>query len=273
MEHTLHTLRSRLIELKVKNELYWMNRRWPALKVFSKDSMNGFFWVRKSTHGWVLGDQDIYLVRDSSNIADVCAAWLSERNSHCSVSVSPGVKLEATWWNDEWSAEQEMWESVGWQKLFELENTMYCDQWEPILPIGNDFLSELSPSRSWDFSYMYDQDMIDYELHSAQLNLVSLQTLRDCLAKTEELLALDWNHDCYRLLPDASLRVGDLELWPIPVFPSGDIHAFVARDFRRGIACNPNGVITAFGDRIPQVFTTELTKSFLEPKLLSSNVS
>jgi hypothetical protein len=101
---------------------------------------------------------------------------------------------------------------------------------------------EPEPSVTWDLSPGgLDRSSAEFRLgpyavDEAQVAGISLQGLRDCVEPDEWVWALHWQHQSYRFWPH---RVGEDQGWPVPVFPKGDYHLFLAQDFRFGTLGHP----------------------------------
>lgn len=105
-----------------------------------------------------------------------------------------------------------------------------------------------SPFIKYDISDRYTEDLIrDFEEKS-------VNAFQQCTKPEELIYALDWQHDCY--LVDARLefprhfswRVDNGD-WIISIYPDGDYHFFLARDFSWGILGHPwEQTITIYGE-------------------------
>jgi hypothetical protein len=62
-----------------------------------------------------------------------------------------------------------------------------------------------------------------------------LAALAGCTPPDGALLALDWQHDSYRVWPH---RAGD-DGWPLSVYPNGDYYSFLAEDLSFGTFGHP----------------------------------
>lgn len=77
------------------------------------------------------------------------------------------------------------------------------------------------------------------------------------LAEDEDLVALDWQHECFRYSPSAQ-AVSD-EPWRITVAPDGDYYAHMTRDLRWGTFGHPwQQTLTIWGDDLIDSLGAEL---------------
>lgn len=101
---------------------------------------------------------------------------------------------------------------------------------------------EPAPSTTWDLaSGDVDRDSAEFRLSPYSVKeddvaRLALQALRACVRPDEWVWALHWQHQSYRFWPH---RMGQSEPWPVPVFPKGDYHLFLAQDFRFGTLGHP----------------------------------
>ncbi len=269
MTRTHETLSAKLNEAGIINEFFRLNKRWVALRVFYRAPDRApWFWVRHSSLGWSLGDVDVYRVPAWQDVLDVCISRALGGEPHGREVSSADLDGQSSWTREEFAAEERIWESVGWRQIDEPASTMICDAFEKRFGYPSDRFLAPEPSAAWDFSCLYDCDLCALERSSAQLNLAGLLSLRECLSENESLIALDWNHVSYELASRTVLETGDLEKWPITVFPEGDYHIFVARDFRLGIVSDPSGMVCAFGDQMPQAMALKLDETTLKTKII-----
>ncbi|WP_410580414.1 DUF2716 domain-containing protein [Amycolatopsis sp. lyj-108] len=69
----------------------------------------------------------------------------------------------------------------------------------------------------------------------------------------DELYALDWHHESYRLATTA-------KDWPLSPFPDGDYHIYLTPDFRLGTFGHPwEYTICVFGEELVTAISAELT--------------
>jgi hypothetical protein len=74
-----------------------------------------------------------------------------------------------------------------------------------------------------------------------------LTALAGCMPPDGSLLALDWQHDSYRVWPH---RAGD-DGWPLSVYPNGDYYVFLAEDLSFGTFGHPwERSLCVFGARL-----------------------
>jgi hypothetical protein len=77
-----------------------------------------------------------------------------------------------------------------------------------------------------------------------------VDALRSCCHDGEHILALDWQHSCYRFNPTSAFKYRSELDWPIPALPNGDYYIFLACDFRFGWFGHPwEQTICIFGER------------------------
>ena len=261
MTHAYEVLSARLEQAGVASEIFRMNSRWVAIRVFYRTpGRTPWFWVRHSSLGWSIGDTNVERVASSQDVLESCVARALGKGHPDKDAGSVNLDSQSLWTQEEFAAEERVWKSVGWKALDESASTMICDAFEKEFAYPSERFLAPEPSATWDFSYLYDYDFIAYERSSAQLNLAGLTCLRACLGKSDSLIALDWNHTSYELGNNASLKRGDLEEWPISIFSGGDYHIFVAADFRLGVVSDPSGVVCAFGDQMPQKMALEVNR-------------
>lgn len=82
----------------------------------------------------------------------------------------------------------------------------------------------------------------------------------------DALYALDWQHTWYRVAPHQHPDGLPPLAWPVPVFPDGDYHIFLADDFRFGVFGHPwEQTMCAFGDALLEALAIERPQLFSRP--------
>jgi hypothetical protein len=114
--------------------------------------------------------------------------------------------------------------------------------WPSTYPNAWPGFREPEPSLTWDLSSGdADRSSAEFRLgpdavKEDDVAKLALQALRDCVQPDEWVWALHWQHQSFRFWPH---RMDDAGRWPVPVFPRGDYHLFLAQDFRFGTLGHP----------------------------------
>jgi len=263
MDPAYRTIQRSLFDLNIHTELWRPNGRWFAIKVYYSPASDppAFFSVLHTRRGWFLSAGTNYLIPNEDDVVDLCGALVAGPSSLKSVVDKFRLQKQVTWFRDESAAEADLWQAVGWRKQSDSENESAWKSVNRHLMFPGDEVSLARPFATWDLSVIYDFDWNGHDQASIRLNEAGLLSFRQCLAADEELIALNWNHSGYSLASNASLQTGDTELWPISIFSDGDYHAFVSGDLRCGILSQPDGKLTVFGGRLPEVMALQLANA------------
>jgi len=113
---------------------------------------------------------------------------------------------------------------------------------------------EPAPSVAWDLSAGgYDRASAEFRLgpYAADEHDVArsvLRALRETTAEDDWLWVLHWQHQSYKFWPH---RMSENDPWPVPVFPRGDYHLFLAADFSYGTLGHPwERTLCVFGGKL-----------------------
>lgn len=165
-------------------------------------------------------------------------------------------------------------QQVGWRQLSPVEETQLEAQLRIRYPLGNSQPPE--PHATWDISVIYASESNYTELET-DLNLRMLEALRECTEPTEEIYAIDWQHDWYSFNPHTLRSGGAPYEWAVPILPDGDFYQFIPNDYRFGVYGFPqtNSIVicgheflAAVHSNPPKVFSRRLTdcRSHVPPK-------
>ncbi|MBX0356806.1 DUF2716 domain-containing protein [Halobacillus sp. Nhm2S1] len=139
----------------------------------------------------------------------------------------------------------------NWQAL---SSKSYEEVWRRI-----DQEFKFQPSVSEFPSFHLPSPFVTYDVsayYGASINLnvyrdleeKSLQMFQELVPKDEFLLALEWQHEGYRVNPHLNFPKNEWKEWIIPVFPDGDYYFFIEKDFNWGILGHPwEGSISLYG--------------------------
>ncbi|MFD3446716.1 DUF2716 domain-containing protein [Microbacteriaceae bacterium 4G12] len=161
----------------------------------------------------------------------------------------------------------------------ELSKKEYKNVWDKIYnefnfkPSISQFPSFTIPSSyiTYDVSIMpEDLNVID-NLYN-ELEEKSLIAFQEITQKNEYIYALNWQHACYWINLNLEFPRDEDGEWTIPIFPDGDYHFFIQKDFQWGYLGHPwEKTITVFGDELisavdkhrPKVFKNVIRKSYI----------
>jgi hypothetical protein len=124
------------------------------------------------------------------------------------------------------AAEDAAWAAV--QELFAFPRWYWLD--------GESTIREPSPCLTLDLEPLFES-RVAYAGGRAAVNGLALYAWTTILPPGERLLALDWQHLCYRWQPHEHAVLG--AEWLIEPFPEGDFHVFLTEDFAAGTFGDP----------------------------------
>jgi hypothetical protein len=107
-----------------------------------------------------------------------------------------------------------------------------------------------------DLSPIYDSSGARFAAGFDAVNAAALRAFV-WLAENDELVALDWQHECFRYSP-AAQALSD-QPWRITVAPDGDYYAHMTQDLRWGTFGHPwQQTLTIWGDDLIESLGTDL---------------
>lgn len=117
-------------------------------------------------------------------------------------------------------------------------------------------IREPRPSVTYDVSHALAGGEVAPAL--ADLNMEAFTLFKACLQPGRRLLALDWQHPCYRFDPFGRFEFSETYHRMIPVLPDGDYFIFLADDFSFGTFGHPwEQTICVLGQRLIDVVERE----------------
>lgn len=127
---------------------------------------------------------------------------------------------------------------LSWQKLekedrhriwdrfykdFHFRPSVYSKDWPSIH-------SQL-PSLKFDIMECYREGYNEDNL--LVLEDIAQSIFQSITKETDQMLALDWQHECFRFSPHQEIpRDPDFDEWLVPVLPNGDYYIFLTEDFK-----------------------------------------
>lgn len=161
----------------------------------------------------------------------------------------------------------------AWRELPETEESQVWDRFDRRFdfdPRRRPAIMEPAPSTTYAIGRIYSPDQSRRHSLEVDLNLKTLDALRQCTGRQERLYALDWQHPCYSLYPHCPFAAEDVDAWKVPVLPDGDYYIFLAEDFRFGLIGHPweqticvfgQELLDAFALALPLIFDTVIRKN------------
>ena len=132
---------------------------------------------------------------------------------------------------------------------FTFRPSVNADQWPGI--------AEPADSRTYAVGWAYG-DEGEYTRLTMDLCEKLHAALRRCVASNEAIWVLDWQHPAYRFSPHEPFRYASEDDWPVPAFPNGDYHIFLAPDLRFGVFGHPwEQTICVFGRTLLEAFDAD----------------
>lgn len=109
---------------------------------------------------------------------------------------------------------------------------------------------EPTDSETYSVGHVYGEPE-RYRMLTSDLSERLVDALRWCCDDGEHILALEWQHLCYRFDPKSAFKYRSERDWPMPALPNGDYCIFLASDFRFGWFGHPwEQTICIFGGRL-----------------------
>lgn len=127
---------------------------------------------------------------------------------------------------------------------------------------AEDWPGILEPRPYRTFSVNRFWDAPEREGLAADLESKAARMLQTCMAPTDRLYALDWQHSCYWLTPH--LLVAGVP-WTVPAYPDGDYYMFFSEDLDIGWFGHPwEQSICVFGSRLLRALDANKPALFTE---------
>lgn len=154
---------------------------------------------------------------------------------------------------------------LGWRKLTNDEESRIEKRLRSHFPFGQPHPP--IPHRVWDVAAITVSEAEYCNLES-ELNLRMLESIRQCTAHAEIVLAINWQHTWYNFKPHDFQTEGSPYDWAVEVLPELNNNFFTAEDFRFGIYGDPEtNTVTIYGDTLLDTIALNL------PTFLSVRIS
>ena len=169
--------------------------------------------------------------------------------------------IEQTTWHQQEGEEQRLvWEESGWFVLSQSEETQAWGRFNDLL-LGSDGDLRLPLSTStWGLPDLSDETVEESSKTEGLLTVAVFDALRHCTREGQHVLALDWDHPCYRFLPHLGVRMSYRDFWAVPIWPRGGAYYFVAPGFEYGVLASHAGKLHIFGQELADASHDAVTK-------------
>ncbi|TQF74118.1 DUF2716 domain-containing protein [Rhodococcus spelaei] len=123
-----------------------------------------------------------------------------------------------------------------------------------------DFPGIAEPVPSITFKLAKNPTKSAYRDNFNRINMEALQSFQSIVPAGREMIALDWQHPCFRFMPSAVESSNEID-WKIPVYPNGDYYIFVTESLNEGTFGHPwEHSICVFGSQLVDELGSRLGK-------------
>jgi len=138
------------------------------------------------------------------------------------------------------------WKECGWFDLPPVEEAQVWGRFKDHILGPSGDLNPPAPVMTW---VIPDRSDVSNNAEGLLTQAV-FDALRGCAAEGQYVLALDWEHPCYRFFPHHGNRTPYRDYWAIPVWPRGGSYYFLAPDFEYGVLASHSGQLYIFGQTL-----------------------
>lgn len=249
---------------------------WEELGASALCPSHGRFWIHGRRRGWFLGVSGPrrYLIPNRDSVQTItlnlATAMREGRGKEALAGIIQEFGLvpvaDAKWHQEEGEEQQLGWEDYGWTALHQIEEALVWDEFTDRLLRPGGSLHIPTPAVTWIIPDLLDPTSQASLEDEGLLTLTIFDALRQVTSTGEYVLALNWDHPCYRFFPHRGVRKAYRDYWAVPVWPRGDSHHFVAPGFEHGILATWAGEIHVFGQTLIEEVNDSLTKLLGPPK-------